>query len=74
VAQFNVDEAQTQFSLLLEMAERGEDVIVARRGIPVARLVRLKSILGIGVGAPEYRSLSDELATAPLDLQDWNGE
>ncbi|ACZ32329.1 prevent-host-death family protein [Xylanimonas cellulosilytica DSM 15894] len=35
----NVGEAKTQFSRLLALAESGEDVVVARGGTPVARLV-----------------------------------
>jgi prevent-host-death family protein len=35
----NVHEAKTQLSRLLEAASRGEDVVIARNGEPVARLV-----------------------------------
>jgi prevent-host-death family protein len=35
----NVYEAKTQLSRLLEQVERGEEVIVARSGRPVARLL-----------------------------------
>lgn len=35
----NVHEAKTQLSRLLEAAGRGEDVVIARNGLPVARLV-----------------------------------
>ncbi|GDX81759.1 hypothetical protein LBMAG42_35700 [Deltaproteobacteria bacterium] len=45
--QVNVLEAKTQLSRLLDRAEAGEDVIIARAGRPVARLVR------IGAGAPD---------------------
>jgi prevent-host-death family protein len=37
----NIFEAKTQLSKLIEMAERGEDVIIARAGKPVARLTKL---------------------------------
>lgn len=37
----NVHQAKTQFSKLLADAEAGEDVIIARAGKPVARLVPL---------------------------------
>jgi prevent-host-death family protein len=36
----NVHEAKTHLSRLLEQVEAGEDVIIARAGRPVARLVR----------------------------------
>lgn len=74
MAQFNVHEAKTNFSQLLEMVERGEEVIVARHGKPVARLVGLeekKSILGIGLGDPNYRAgLSDEEAFSPMSEEE----
>jgi prevent-host-death family protein len=35
-------EAKTQLSKLVERVERGEDVIIARAGKPVARLTGLK--------------------------------
>jgi prevent-host-death family protein len=37
----NVHEAKTNFSKLLKRIERGEEVIIARAGKPVARLSRL---------------------------------
>ncbi|MGI9053056.1 MAG: type II toxin-antitoxin system Phd/YefM family antitoxin [Ilumatobacteraceae bacterium] len=36
----NVHEAKTQLSKLLAEVEAGDDVVIARRGKPVARLVR----------------------------------
>ena len=74
MAQFNVHEAKTNFSHLLELVERGEEVIVARHGKPVAQLVGLQkkeSILGIGIGDPNYRSgLSDEEAFSPMSEEE----
>lgn len=35
----NVHRAKTELSRLLEAVEAGEDVIIARAGVPVARLV-----------------------------------
>jgi prevent-host-death family protein len=37
----NVHDAKTNFSKLLKLVERGEEVIIARAGQPVARIVRL---------------------------------
>ena len=39
----NIFEAKTQLSKLIELAEKGEDVVIARAGKPVARLTRLHS-------------------------------
>ena len=41
--QVNVNEAATPLSDLLDQVERGEDVVIARAGRPVARLVPLGS-------------------------------
>lgn len=38
----NVHQAKTQLSRLLARVEAGEDVVIARRGKPVARLVGCK--------------------------------
>ena len=53
----NVHEAKTQLSRLLEGAEAGEEIVIARAGVPVARLVpvalgerrpgRLKGVLTV---------------------------
>ena len=40
-ATFNIHEAKTQLSRLIAMAEAGDEVIIARDGKPVARLVAL---------------------------------
>jgi prevent-host-death family protein len=37
----NIHEAKTHFSQLIERVERGEEVVIARSGKPVARLVPL---------------------------------
>jgi prevent-host-death family protein len=42
MAQYNVQEAKTRLSELLNMVERGEDVVIAKSGRPVARLVRIE--------------------------------
>jgi prevent-host-death family protein len=36
---YNIHEAKTQLSRLLEEMSRGDEVIIARAGVPVARLV-----------------------------------
>jgi len=38
----SIHAAKTQLSRLVEQAEAGEDVIIARRSTPVARLTRLR--------------------------------
>lgn len=44
---FNVHEAKTQLSRLLARAEAGEEVVIARDGDPVVRLVPCENRPGI---------------------------
>ncbi len=39
MVQVNIHEAKTQLSRLLAQVEAGEEVVIARNGVPVARLV-----------------------------------
>ena len=39
MAMVNVHQAKTHLSQLLQEVERGEEVVIARTGVPVARLV-----------------------------------
>lgn len=39
----NIHEAKTQFSRFVDQAEAGEEIVIARGGKPVARLVALPS-------------------------------
>ena len=41
MVQVNVGEAKAQLSRLLKLVEAGEEVVIARNGVPVARLVAL---------------------------------
>ena len=38
----NTHQAKTQFSLLLRRVAAGEEIVIANRGVPVARLVPLE--------------------------------
>lgn len=38
----NIHEAKTQFSRFVDQAEAGEEIVIARAGKPVARLVALE--------------------------------
>ena len=42
MGQYNVQEAKTRLSELLNLVERGEDVVIAKAGRPVARLVKIE--------------------------------
>jgi prevent-host-death family protein len=75
VQQFNVHEAKSNLSKLLDMALEGEEVIISRHGTPVARLEPVRKetgdrILGAGRGSVTILSedwnkpMSDEEADA----------
>jgi prevent-host-death family protein len=73
----NMHEAKTDLSRLVERALAGEDVVIARAGIPAVRLVPVqqtgKRRLGQWRGKVKLREDFD----APLaedELKLWNGE
>jgi prevent-host-death family protein len=71
--QVNVQEAKTRLSQILVQAEAGEDVIIARDGKPVARLVALAAPPPRPVGFVEG-SVSDAFFE-PLpeaELEQWS--
>lgn len=57
--QFNVLEAKNQLSKLIEAAEAGEEVVIARRGKPVVRL------------QPIVESQVDETPGSPAWIAQW---
>lgn len=76
MATFNVHEAKTQFSRLLDCVLQGEEVLITRNGVPVAELVPARKRqfpLGAGRNDPHlnlaavkneawWRALTDEEA------------
>jgi prevent-host-death family protein len=68
----NIHEAKTTLSKLVEAAEAGEKVVLARAGRPVAQIVRLDREGGIKLGTLKGR-ISVELIDAvskPLSAED----
>lgn len=51
----NVGQAKTDLSKLLTRVESGEDIEIARDGVPVARLVRIEVLQGPGAQFIEAR-------------------
>ena len=68
----NVHEAKTQLSRLLQAVEAGEEVLIARAGQPVARLVGLAPVAArrrFGMLAGRYTVPPDFDAPLPADVQ-----
>ena len=68
----NIHAAKTTLSQLVEAAEAGETVVLARAGKPVVQLVRLKKKRGIKLGGLKGKiseKLIDEIAR-PLSRKD----
>jgi len=66
--EFNVHEAKSNLSKLLDLALEGEEVIISRHGTPVARLAPVRSESGkriLGSGRESVEILSDDWS-APM--------
>lgn len=54
----NIHEAKTQFSRFVDRAEAGEEIVIARAGKPVARLVALARVVSkprkLGLGKKSF--------------------
>lgn len=67
----NVHEAKTHLSRLLADVERGVEVIIARSGRPVARLIRFESATGereLGLDRGTFRVPENFDAPLPDDV------
>ena len=72
----NVHQAKTHLSRLLAQVEAGEEVVIARRGEPVARLVRCKPRGKRQFGAMRGQIVVDDSILDPLpeeELAAWEG-
>jgi prevent-host-death family protein len=73
MAQVGMHEAKTKLSHLVERAEAGEEIIIARNGKPVARLVPVSSANALASvhGALRGRIvLADDFDDLPDDIAD----
>ena len=62
--QCNMLEAKSQLSKLVQAALEGEDVVIANKGVPVVRLVR--------IGAQEFARKPGAWARLPKANTDWD--
>jgi prevent-host-death family protein len=65
VTEVNIHEAKTHLSRLLEKVQQGEDVVIAKSGKPVARLVKIEK------EKPKPRKFGTARGTIKL-LPGWN--
>ena len=72
----NIHEAKTQLSRLIEQALRGEEVIIAKAGHPVVRLIPIqkpKPILGSARGTIKFQPGWDDPLTGK-EIEDFFGQ
>lgn len=80
--QVNILEAKNQLSRLVKSARTGEDVVIAHRGVPVARLVRADGAPGdtasgqpVGIVAwLKQNPLPEHLRRSPQAIEQALGE
>jgi prevent-host-death family protein len=69
--EFNVHEAKTNFSKLLQRVALGEEVIIAKAGVPVAKLIPVRAAQGkrpLGFLKGEIWMAEDFDAPLPPDI------
>lgn len=75
--QMNVAQAKAKLSELLAAVDAGEEVIIARGGVPAARLVPVsKPVVRLGIleGLVDPKSMPDFLEPmSPEELSEWEG-
>ncbi len=77
---FNVHEAKTQFSKLVDRAHAGEEIIVAKAGVPYAKLVPIEPVVKakrVPGGWKELGAIPDSVWFDPLpedELELWEGK
>ena len=64
--QVNILEAKNRLSRLIKFVQQGEEVVIANRGEPVARLVPVGKMSVVAPEAGKGRAILDWLAAHPL--------
>ncbi len=73
MSQVGMHEAKTKLSQLVERAQAGEDIVIARNGRPVARLVALAPSNSFASLRGRYRGqivIADDFDELPDDIAD----
>jgi len=70
--QVNLYEAKTQLSSLVERAAKGEEIVIAKAGKPLARLVPLSVPEKVEAESPKiYRTFGDNVLGITFLADDW---
>ena len=69
-SQVNVAEAKAKLSELLDRAMAGEEIVIARAGKPLARLVPVNNLAPRRKGAWRHWKIPDDVFLEPMDPQD----
>jgi prevent-host-death family protein len=70
MSNFNIAEAKAKLSELIDRAIAGEDIVIARAGKPLARLIPLPLQMKRKPGAWRGWKASAEALLAPMDPED----
>ena len=70
MASVNIAEAKARLSELIDRAVSGEEIVIARAGKPMARLVPVKEMQPRKRGAWRGWKASAEVLLAPMDPED----
>ena len=68
--QINVAEAKAKLSELLDRALGGEEIVIARAGKPIARLVPVQPRAARKPGAWRHWKIPDDIFLEPMDPED----
>jgi len=69
-SQINVAEAKAKLSELLDRALAGEEIVIARAGKPLARLVPVEELKPREPGAWRDWKIPDDVFLEPMDTED----
>lgn len=74
MTEVGVFDAKNKLSELLDKVERGEEIVITRRGKPVARIVPIpvaRDVEKARDAARRIRALAKELDLGPFDWTEW---